>query len=522
MTANRRSCLVFAALLALVPPARAVAAEIASNGGGGGAWSDPATWRGRQLPGPGDDVVVQKNDIVVFDRDEEGKPSCRKLLIDPRGGLSFKTNAGRLVLTVADGIECFGVIRLDGTKSASDNFELRLAGDPAKRVVKLGKGAALLLYGRRDLPGDRRNVALAAAAPEKDNDKDKDGAPVLVEADGAVVIDWQRAALRDVKLVAKKLDNTGAKPNERVKVSDCQFTGVGRLLVQNCDTPEIVRNTFECKAAKPLDEAAINVSYSPLAEIKHNHVRGGFAIGITVNYQSDSVLVGNVVERCAFGVTGGYGVPNTMLKDTVVRGCDTGVKLEGATGVVEDLLVEGAAVAFHMQNSNLQLNGFQAKDLAKKGLAVLHEGGTLSLLNGNVAAGQIKMAPTKGASVQCLHYVVVAAKGAPAGALVEIRTTKPAPAAGASDPNVRNSPAALADGLTPPPRSLTPLVVAAWSLDAAGKVQPPPEYEVRVLGPAAKEGADRPVLKSVPLRPAESAFRADLNDKTPTIEVLVK
>src|SRR5207248_1848768 len=116
------------------------AAEIASNGFGGGAWSDPASWRGKKVPGPDDDIIIQKNDVVVFDRGDTGKPTCRKLQIDPRGGLTFKTGAGKLVLAVTEPIETYGAIRLDGTKSASDEFELRLIGDAAgKRLVKLGK-----------------------------------------------------------------------------------------------------------------------------------------------------------------------------------------------------------------------------------------------------------------------------------------------------------------------------------------------------------------------------------------------
>src|SRR5581483_9441163 len=103
---------------------------------------------------------------------------------------------------------------------------------------------------------------------------------------------------------------------------------------------------------------------------------------------------------------------------------------------------------------------------------------------------------------------VVAVKGAPAGSLVEVRTANPAPAAGAADPNVRNSPAAVADGLTPLPATVNPLLVRAWSLDAAGKPTPPPEYTVKVLGPPPKEGAERPVLRAVPFRPADAAVRA--------------
>jgi len=202
----RLELIVFVLLFA---KSSAPAAEIASNGIGGGAWSDPTTWRGRKVPTADDDVVIQKNDVVTFGRGD-GKPTCRKLQIDPKGGLTFKTGAGKLVFTVSDGIETFGAIRLDGTKSASDEFEIRLIGDAAtKRVIKLGKGGALLLYGRANLPDGKRNVALVAPP-------DKEQAPGLVECNGAAMIDWQRATIKDVKLYAIGLDNTGAKANERL------------------------------------------------------------------------------------------------------------------------------------------------------------------------------------------------------------------------------------------------------------------------------------------------------------------
>jgi hypothetical protein len=503
---------------------RSAAAEIASNGAGGGAWSDPSTWRGKKAPGPDDDVVIQKNDVVIFDRAGDGKPSCRKLLIDPRGGLTFKTGGGKVVLAVGDVIESFGAIRLDGTKSASDDFELRLAGDvAAKRLVKIGKGGALLLYGRANLPNGGRNVAIVSP-PDKE--------PILgqVEAEGVVMIDWQRARVQDVKLNAKTIDNTGAKPNERLKLVDNQFGGLARVYSQGCDTPEIVRNTFDNSNGKPVAEPAINIHSSQLAEIRENVVRGEFSTGIAINVAVDAVLTGNSIEKCAIGIQGGYGVPNVMIKQATIRGCADGIKLEGASGVLEDVTVEGANTAYYQTNCRLQLNSFRVKDLAKKGVAIAFDTGTLSLLNCDLAPDDVKIAPQKPdpakppppETVTSLQYIVVAAKGAPPGALVEVRTATPALPAGAADPNVRSSPAALDAGLTPLPKALTPIIVKAWSFDSLGKPLPAPEYVVKVLGPVAKEGADRPVLATQPYRPAPRASRFDPNDKMPTVEVKLK
>jgi hypothetical protein len=497
------------------------AAEISSNGTGGGAWSSPATWRGK-VPGPDDDVVIQKNDIVTFDRNDDGKVSCQKLQIDPKGVLTFKTGAGKQVCCIGDAIESFGVIKIDGTKSAADHLEIRMVGDSAdKRKIKLGKNAALLLYGKANLVKDQRNVLLTSPKLEGQ----KEDIISLVEAEGFVSIDWQRARLLDIKLQAQKLDNTGAKPNERLNLVGNQFVNKARVWLHSCDTPVINKNSFEYADKTPLTEGAIGVYFSPLAEIKHNTVRGPFVFGISVNYQSDSVLEDNTIEGCTAGITGGYGIPNTMIKKCVVKGCETGIKLEGASGVLEDTVVQGAMTAFHHENANLQLTNFQIKDLREKGTAVNFLSGKLTLLNCNLTAAQIKMAAqpatAKDDPVTCLQYVIVGVKGAPADCLVELRTNDPKLLADVADTNVRNSPAALNNGLTPLAKTLNPLTVKAWSIDLKGKLQAAPEYNVKVLGPPAKEGEARPVLKMVPFRPGASAFRA-VDDATPTLEVNLK
>ena len=511
-----------ACVLAMAITSPTSAAEIASNGLGGGPWSDPATWRGKVAPGPGDDVVIQKSDIIVFDRADDGKPSCKKLLIDPKGGLTFKPNAGKLTLAVSEGIETYGVIRLDGTKSASDHFELRLLGATAdKRQIKLGKNAALLLYGKAGLPEGRRNVALISPTPADA----KEPIVAVIDGEGQVMVDWLRAELTNVKLLTRKIDNTGAKPGERIKVHGCRFTGPCRVYCEACDTPEIVGNTFINNVEKESPEPAIHVHSSPLAEIKQNTVTGPFAIGMALYVLTDAVVTNNVVEKCTIGLSGGYGLPNIMIKQLTVRGCPQGVRLEAAKGVVEDLTIEGStAEAYYQQAGHVQLNNLTIKGLDKKAVAVHLDTGSMAMLNCNVLPAEIKMAPQKPPEkpgpppILCQQYVVVAVKGAPANAVVEVRTSAPALAAGAADPNVRNTPAPLVDGLTPLANTLNPLVVNAWTFDLAGKVLPAPEYAIKLLGPAAKEGADRPVLKVMTFRPTEKTFR-EVQDKTPTLEV---
>ena len=510
----------YGALLLLLAAGQLDAAEISTNGSGGGPFSDPASWHGKKVPGPGDDVIIQKYDVLAFDRNDDGKISFRKLLIDPKGMFTFKSGSGKSICCVAEAIESYGYIKIDGTKSAGDFFELRLVGDKAEqRRIKLIKGSGLLLYGRANLPAGRCNVALTSAKLKEDLLGIVDG-----DGDGKISIDWQRAYINDVKLIVKSIDNTGAKPNERINVIENQFTGQGRLLVKSCDTPVIVRNTFEYKADKPLDEPAIHVSFCPLADIKGNTVRGGFSAGIAIASQSDSALVGNTVENCTAGIVGGS-VPNAIIKQCTVRGCQTGIKLDTASGVLEATTVEGAGTGLHQHAANLQLTNFQVKDVKAKGVAALVEtGGTLTLLNCNIQPGQIKMGPPPAkpgpAPVTCLQYVVVAVKGAPAGSLVEMETA--GLAAEVLDPNVRNTPARIVGGLTPLPRSQGSLMVKSWSIDDKGKPLPAPEYTVKILGPAPKEGAVRPVLHTITFRPQETALRTTLDDPTPTLEVILK
>jgi hypothetical protein len=496
------------------------AAEITSNGTGGGLWSSPSTWRGGKVPGPDDEVFLRKYDVITFDKNDTGKASCQKLQIDPKGILQFKTGAGKVVCVINGPIDNYGVIKLDGTRSAQDYLELRLANQ-AQPHIKLEKGSGLLLYGKANLPGDKKNVVLQALGLV---DEKKGESVGLIDIDGQVALDWQKAQIIDIKLAARNLDNTGAKPNERIQIMECQFQGQARLLCHTCDTPVISRNSFDYQGKTPLGDPAINTAYCPLAEIKNNQIRGKYPIGISINYQSDASVVGNIIEDCVAGIQGGYGIPSTMVKQVTIQNCETGLKLEGASGVVEEVTISGAKTALVCENSKLQFTNVVVKDLDKKGDGLLHLSGSVSLLNCTLKPEQIKVVPPKTLgmvdAVICHQYVMVKVVKAPENALVDILTANHK--GDAADPNVRNSPAPLLKGRTPEPRTLNPLIVKSWSLDPKGTLVPAPEYQVKVLGPAAKEGDARPVLKMQTFRPPLDAFRPNLEDDTPTLEVSLK
>ena len=488
-------------------------AEIASNGTGGGPWSDPASWRGGKLPTGDDEVVVRKFDAIAFDRG--GDPVVvKKLQIDPKGTFTFKPNSGVLTLVLQDALECYGSIKLDGTRSATDSFEIRFAGPTqTHRQIKLAKGAALLLYGKTGLAKGERNVRIVAVGDPKDV---KTEAPGMIDTDGGVSLDFRAAAFKDVKIAAKKLDNTGSKANERMQISDCVFEGQARVYCHTVDTPVVVRNTFDYAGTDPLAEAAIGMLFSPLAEIKGNRVRGKFAVGITVNYQTDSSVLDNVVEGCAVGVQGGYGIPNTMIRNVAIKDCDAGIKLEGASGVVEDAVIENAKLGISMINANLQFHRVRLEKLDPKGIAFDWNTGTVTLLDCGIKLEQVKWnapaAPPPGDTVVVRQSVVIESD-APEGALVEVRTV--GIAADVPDANVRNSPAPLIQGKTPGPKMFNAIQVRSAALDAKGKIQAGPEYQVKLLGPAAKEGDVRPVLKTMNWRPSPDM-------QTPTIKISAK
>jgi hypothetical protein len=504
----------------------AAAKEITTNGAGGGRWSGPATWRGKRVPRATDDAVIQKGDAVVFDRNDVGKVTCRKLFIDPKGVLTFRPR-GKRVLCLGDAVESYGTIKLETSRGAKDYQELRLVGDTgAKRVVKLLKGASLLVSGRKGLARDGRNATLAAPPPGGK----KADLPGLIEAGAGVLVDIRQARVDNLHLQAAKIDNTGAKANERFNVVGTQFTGQGRISCSECDTPVIAENSFEYKGTPALALPAIQLVNCSLPEARGNHIRGGFDTGILGITSVDGALTGNTVEKCTYGIRWDHG-QNGMMKRVVIRGCGTGVQLQFTTALLEGVTVDGATTAVHNLSTTAQLSGLHVTNLAKKdGVALLYENGAVTLINCNIKAAQIKLKaiPAKGpttppALVTAMYYLVAAVKGAPAGAQVVVRTVKPAPPAkGAADLNVRNSPAGLSKGLTPLPQSLKPLIVKAWSIDNNSKTTVAPEYQLQVLAPAAKEGEQRRVLKTLAVTPKDSWFRPKPNAPTPTLKVSLK
>lgn len=517
------------ALLVLFPPTLR-ADEVHSNGTGGGAWSDPESWRKKKVPGPDDEAIISRGDVLVFDRNDDGKVTCKQLSIDPRGGLTFKRGGGKITMVVGGLIESFGTIKMQANDKADDLFELRLQHEKLdQRLLKLQKGGALLAYGR----GFKPNVILSSTVPKPKDPKlpplDPTGG---IETMDGVMLDLKHVIVVDVEVRAKSIDNTGAKPNERVNIVGCQFQERGRLYVLGCDTALVADNTFDTgKLSIPYP--AINLYGSPLAEVRNNKIKGSYSSGISGTAQTDSVVSGNIVEKCSTGIYW-YGT-NGMIKQSVVRDCSTAVVLTSASGVVEDIVAENCVTGYHHGGATTQLNNFQYKNPPKNNkdvTPVLFSSGPLTMVNCAFSVKDVKLPakfePTVNKDgppppqIETMQYLVLGVKGkAPAGLQVHLRTTKPAVTLppGAVDLNIRNAPAPLLKGLTPLPRSLEPIILKSWSLDHLGRYAAAPEYAVSIVEPAAKEGVPGRVLKTMSVTPAEAWARPQPNELKPTVEV---
>lgn len=543
-TGHRIAAAVLLALLATVAPA----ADVHSNGRGGGAWSDPASWSGRRLPEPEDAAVIARGDTILFDRDDSDRITVAQIAIDPKGTLAFRPGGGRMVLTLGGAIECYGAIRLDATKApATDHQEIRFAGDkPEHRAIMLQPGGAIVAYGRDGLADGTRNVVIAARSlpPAQSAARvDKDGKPlpapppvneipVTITAGAGNSVDVQRAHFHCVVLKATAIDNTGAKSDERISLSNARFTGLSQVNLVKCDSPVIVGNSFSFSADAPIMWAALVLERSPLAEIRGNTFSGSYRVALTATHQVDTTLVDNTFTGSSdIGVEWTEGT--LMCKGNVARACRNGFVIRGASGIVEDTIADGCSrVGFSVGAGGVQFVNTAVVNVPKDADAMHVEAAAVPMLDCAVDPALIrvpKTGPPKDAKgvpqpwVIAQAYVVARIKGTPpAGSCVEVVTanpTTPLPP-GAVDTNIRNNfPPLKSANHTPLPRSQKCIILRTWSIGPDGAVVPPPKYQVNLRGPPPGPDTDPPVLKTVAVEPAADWGRRDPDGEVATVEI---
>jgi len=506
-------------VLAILAAAACRAAEIHSNGSGGGRWSDPATWHGSRLPAADDTVVIATGDTVAVDAAAADTGAMiRGLSIDPDSALVLRAIEARsLLLTIAGPVECYGTIRLEGVHAARGTVEVRLtAEDPQDRVVRLRQNGSFLAYGREGLDGGNRNVILRSGMPEPPS---REMATVRVTTDS--MLDVHHCRVVDVAFSASDLDNTGARPNQRLTIVGNQFRGAARLSLARCDTPTVRNNRFDADGQQVA--SAVEVDACQLADIQGNEFRGRYGTAIRIQRDTDSTLAGNRIEDAETGVF--WSGSNAMLRTQSLSGCTIGMRLEGVTGVVEDTVIEGCTTGVSIAGSTVQLTDVRVGDVPADGRALSCNGSAVTLLNSNLVAEQIDvgatMPPGDRPPVQALMYVVVKVAGTvPAGTTVDVRTNEASgrPKPGAADMNVRNAPARLmANGLTPLPRTMRPLVVRSWSIQRDGTIAAAPFYDLVITAPAA--GKPPQVLETQLIEPHDTWYRPEPNAAIATLEV---
>jgi len=528
------------ALLALAWPCHA--ASVYSNGTGGGLWSEPATWRGGNVPAAADDVVIAARDTVMFNLaskpDADASPTCTSLELDPLGVLTFQCGESDRRLIVAGAVVNYGIIKIDATRSGGVN-ELRLVSqdqDHKNRSIIVNKNAELLLYGAKDGPADRRNVLIATGGP----DAEGKSLPAFINAGGAS-LDIQHVQLDGISVRAENIDNTGYKAHERLNVIGCRFKNAATLAFSGCDTAVIKGNAFLYDGKDRLDLTAITVNSCQLTQITNNIVNARYTRGAQLWHDTDVSLTGLAITGCHYGLA--WHGSNGMIKRVTVTDCGEGIYMQGS-GVLEDATVANLnalgdragwqqATGFKLENCTPQLSACRVVEPGEKAVPMTLHRASVTMMNCNFPPDGVK--PSKEPLpekpwMETLHYLVVGVKGAQRpDTQVTVRTA--GLPEGQPDPNVRNSPAMLlpvnagpALRMTPLPRSQQPILVRSWAIANDGAVQPAPAYTITVWDPPASKDDKPAVRATMTVTPDGTWFREPairLEVEKPTVEVIL-
>lgn len=511
--------LVVVALSARTLPA----VEIHSNGQGGGNWNSPTTWHGGKVPQSLDTVVIAMRDTVAYDRVGILTPACAGLFLDPEAILTFKQAEGKTVLAVDGSIESYGVIKIDGTKSRDGSYELRVVSRPGlQNVIRLLQDSALLVYGREGLPENARNVIIHGAVIEGTAGV----IPTMISNTTSAMVDVQRATLKNVQFYISSLDNTGAKPNERLNLIHNQFHGQSNLVMVACDTPAVRNNEFR-KGLQTGDYYAIHGNGNKLADISANSFIGSFTHGVYLTNDTDSPIINNRFEGCKLGIY--WHGANGIIKKNRLERCHVGVYLDVGTAVLEDISIEQPMFGVQVANSvTHQLTSCRIEKVQKGGSALHLISGAATAVNCNISPDQIKLEGTPAGGVpflQTMDYVIVKVTGnIPTGSTVQVQTAAASGGvpAGKADLNVSNSPNRLnANHETMWPVSTRCLTVKSWIIAANKQRINAPFYDVSVVAPPVGDKPGQPprVLAKQMVEPALTWFQINPAAPQPTFEV---
>ena len=490
-------------------------AERQSNGIGGGNWSDPGSWRENQLPAPTDTVVIVTGDTITFDADHPTNSSCASLLLDPQATLDFKSDAARHIMRVSGPIESYGAIKLDAGRSPQSRMELILdAPSESNRVIRLQRNGVLLALGVR-LPGSARNVAITAKAPAETTEPET----ATIQASAANTLELNRTILSNIIVTATGIDNTGAKPNERLNLLENRFVNQARIVVTYSDSPAIRRNIFDGIPGAVISQPAIYLNVCKLAQAEGNVITGLYATGIVLATDTESSLTENTIV----GATRGLYVHgrSSMLKRNIIEDSAPAIHLDSAAeAVLEDTTIRGPALAIRAVNSSAQITNMRVLDSTESNILVRVAASRLTILNTPITVDRLKF--DSNGSVSAMNYIVVRVKGRlPKDATLEARTAASSggPPKGKADLNVRNSPVPISPaGLTPLPVSGKALIVQSWAC-VNNRPLPSPFYDLNVMAPGATPDAPPRLLKSIVVEPKPAWYRDDANQPEPTVEI---
>lgn len=544
-------------LVLLTRGGSAAARDIYSNGRGGGPWSDPATWHGQKVPGPGDVAVIAMRDEVIFDRDDRDQPTCRALYLDPGAVLRFAKDRQQLTLTVAGPIESYGTIQINAAHAPTAVYALRMVGQGEdQRTIHLAINSALLVYGSKTHGQDERNARIAADALDAKAKRQ----PIQIIADGDAMIDLRDARLDDVQVRLSHLDNTHSVPNERLNIIGNYFAGMSMLRLVGCDTPVVRGNTFHTQDGRAPSYAiygltlklanfqgntfngpygdAITLWHCTSPAISQTQITGVRDHGIEIVRSADASVRDVRIDRVGnYGIRG-FSTPNMTLKNVVITDAKLPFKLFRTNAQLTNCSATAPPVKSpdKVSDSDADSSDGDAKKPSIPVLMLLRQA-SARLINTPMQPDQIRITEADerrgdGPLVETMQYLVVrvapasAKDGAPAdlpaGLRVRVHTAKASGGVpkGRADLNVRNSPVPVSPaGVTPLPLTHHALLLRGWRIDSHGKFRQAPFYKLIVEAPEAGGDGGYAALASKIIEPRADWFRFKPNGPKPTTEV---